>query len=163
MFISLRTKKHQIKAMIQSLYIPIISTYTSEEYVKTMFASRNIGKVDRVDFVHNLVKGRREAFVHMEEWFSTPEATKLQEEIMDPTIKAKFVYCESGKFWPLMVSTNASAKVYNPDYKNLTKREVKTGYRASLMHYCSNYVSASTVGNKKQHVLGNQPKTVVSI
>ena len=155
--------------MIHSLYIPIISSSTSEEYVKVMFANHNIGKVSRVDFVQNLVKGRREAFVHFEEWFTTPEATKLYEDIVNPTVKAQFKYCESGKFWPLLVTTNSKQKVFNPDYKNLTKKEVKTGYKASLMHYCSkiqygsNYVSASKDGNKKQHVLGNQPKTVVSI
>ena len=149
--------------MIHSLYIPIISSSTSEEYVKAMFATHNIGKVSHVDFVQNLVKGRREAFVHFEEWFTTPEATKLHDDIVNPTVKAQFKYCESGKFWPVLVNTNSKQKVYNPDYKNLTSKEVKTGYKASLMHYCSNYVSASTVGNKKQHVLGNQPKTVVSI
>jgi hypothetical protein len=63
----------------------------------------------------------------------------------------------------VMVNTNSNQRVYNPDYKNLTRKEVKTGYTASLMHYCSNYVSASTVGNKKQNILGTQPKCVVSI
>lgn len=149
--------------MMTSLYIPLISYNTSEEYVKTMFAKHNIGKVSHVDFVQNLVKNRMEAFVHFEEWFTTPEATRLKEEILDPSIKARFNYCETGKFWPVMVNTNNTQRVYNPDYKNLTKREVKIGYRASLMHYCSNYVSASTVGNKKQHVLGVQPKTIVTI
>lgn len=149
--------------MIHSLYIPIISPSTSEDYVKVMFANHKIGKVSHVDFVQNLVKGRREAFVHFEEWFTTPEATKLHDDIVNPNVKAQFKYCESGKFWPVLVSTNSKEKVYNPDYKNLTKKEVKTGYKSSLMHYCSNYASASKDGNKKQHVLGNQPKTVVSI
>jgi hypothetical protein len=149
--------------MIHSLYIPIIPSSTSEDYVKVMFANHNIGKVSHVDFVQNLVKGRREAFVHFEEWFTTPEATKLHDDIVNPNVKAQFKYCESGKFWPVLVNTNLKQKTYNPDYKNLTKKEVKTGYKVSLMHYCSNYVSASKDGNKKQHVLGNQPKTVVSI
>ena len=159
---SLANKNSRI--MMTSLYIPIIATTATDEYVKTMFARGNIGKVSTVDFVHNLVKNRREAFVHFEEWFTTPEATKLLEEILDPAIKAQFKYCDTGKYWPLMVNTNAAQRVYNPDYKNLSKQEVKTGYRASLMHYCSNYVSASKVrGNKKQHILGTQPKCVVSI
>lgn len=149
--------------MMTSLYIPVISNNTSEEYVKTMFAKHNIGKVSHVDFVQNLVKNRREAFVHFDEWFTTPEATTLKADILDPSKKARFNYCETGKFWPVMVNTNAAQRVYNPDYKNLTKREVKTGYRVSLMHYCSNYASASKVGNKKQHVLGAQPKSIITI
>ena len=149
--------------MIHSLYIPIIPSSTSEDYIKVMFANHKIGKVSHVDFVQNLVKGRREAFVHFDEWFNTPEATKLQEDILNPTVKAQFVYCESGKFWPVLTNKNSKQRVYNPDYKNLTTKEVRSGYKASLMHYCSNYVSASKDGNKKQHVLGNQPKTVVSI
>jgi hypothetical protein len=149
--------------MNHSLYIPTIATSVSEAYVKTMFAKHNIGKVSRVDFVQNVIKGRREAFVHFEEWFTTPEATKLQADILNPAIQAQFKYCESGKFWWVMVNTNSNQRVYNPDYKNLTRKEVKTGYTASLMHYCSNYVSASTVGNKKQNILGTQPKCVVSI
>ena len=149
--------------MNHSLYIPTIATSVSEAYVKTMFAKHNIGKVSRVDFVQNVIKGRREAFVHFEEWFTTPEATKLQADILNPAIQAQFKYFESGKFWWVKVNTNTNQRVYNPDYKNLTRKEVKTGYTASLMHYCSNYVSASTVGNKKQNILGTQPKCVVSI
>jgi len=151
--------------MSHSLYIPIISNSSTEEYVKTMFKNHNIGNVSHVDFVHNLVKNRREAFVHFEVWFTTPEASKLLEAILDPTIKARFVYCESGRFWPVMLNKNATVKEFNPDYKNLTNKEVKTGYAVAVMHYCSNYVSASKVrnGNKKQNILGKQPRNVVSI
>ena len=40
---------------VLSLYIPIISESTSETYIKKMFASKNIGKVLRVDFVKKKV------------------------------------------------------------------------------------------------------------
>ena len=143
--------------MISSLYIPIISNCT-EIYIKTMFVKHNIGKVSRVDFVKNLVKNRFEAFVHFEEWFSTPEANKLQSEIMNPTIKAQFKYCESGKYWPLLVNKNESQHVFNPNYKNLSTQDIKTGYKVSLTNYCSNTVLNEGQGNKRRHILETQPR-----
>jgi len=146
--------------MISSLYIPVISNCT-EMYIKTMFAKHNIGKVSRVDFVKNLVKNRREAFVHFEEWFTTPEATKLQSEIMNPTIRAQFKYCESGKYWPLLVNKNESRYVVNANYENLSTKEVKTGYKVSLTNYCSNTVLNKEHGNKKRHILETQPTHMI--
>ena len=147
--------------MITSLYIPVISNCT-EMYIKTMFA-KHIGKVSRVDFVQNLVKKRYEAFVHFEEWFNTPEAIKLQAEIMDPTIKARFTYCDSGKYWPLLINKNESRHVVNPDYKNLSTQDIKTGYKAALMRYNSKNVTISELGNKKRHVLETQHTQMVSV
>ena len=56
---------------ILSLYVPIISNSTSEAYIKKMFNIKKIGKIMRVDFVKNIAKNRREAFIHFEEWYDT--------------------------------------------------------------------------------------------
>ena len=46
-----------------------------------MFDQHKIGKVMRVDFVKNIAKNRREAFIHFDEWYTTDESFKLQQDI----------------------------------------------------------------------------------
>tara|TARA_Y100000992_G_scaffold290998_1_gene247051 strand:+ start:2867 stop:3301 length:435 start_codon:yes stop_codon:yes gene_type:complete len=115
-----------------SLYVPIISEYTSETYIKKMFANKNIGKIARVDFVKNIVKNRREAFIHFEEWFNNKEANNLKEDILNKDTKTRFKYNDSKKFWPLLVNKNPNKKEVNPNYIILDSSEIKNTYKISL-------------------------------
>jgi len=115
-----------------SLYIPIISNSTSEEYIKKMFANANIGKIMRVDFVKNKVKERNEAFIHFEKWFDTDESKNLKEDILNPDTKTRFKYNNSNKFWPLLVNKNAERRNNNPNYEILDSSQVKAEYKKNL-------------------------------
>lgn len=117
---------------VLSLYIPIISANISESYIKKMFKTHNIGKILRVDFVKNIEKNRREAFIHFDEWFSTDESTKLQEDILNPDTKSRFKYTKSGKYWPLLKNNNAHQRINNPKYMMLTDEDVNTEYKVTL-------------------------------
>ena len=116
---------------VLSLYIPIISESTSEDYIKSSFQKKNIGRILRVDFVHNIQKNRREAFIHFDEWFDTTECIELKESILNPNIKAK-LYHTNERFWPLLVNKNAHKRNNNPNYKVLENYEVKTACATSL-------------------------------
>ena len=115
-----------------SLYVPIISDSTSEAYIKKMFANKNIGKIARVDFVKNIAKNRREAFLHFEEWYTNEEAIKLKEDILNNTTKTRFKYTNSEKFWPLLVNKNPNKKEANPNYVIIDNTEIKNVYKVSL-------------------------------
>jgi len=115
-----------------SLYIPIISNSTSEEYIKKMFANANIGKIMRVDFVKNKAKERNEAFIHFEEWFDTDESKNLKEDILNPDTKTRFKYNNSNKFWPLLVNKNAEKRNNNPNYEILDSSQIKAEYTKNL-------------------------------
>jgi len=115
-----------------SLYIPIISEYTSETYIKKMFAKKNIGKIAHVDFVKNIAKNRREAFLHFEEWFNNEEANNLKEDILNKDTKTRFKYNDSNKFWPLLVNKNPNKKEVNSNYIILDNSEIKNKYKLSL-------------------------------
>lgn len=114
---------------VLSLYIPIISDSTSETYIKKMFASKNIGKVLRVDFVKNKAKFRREAFIHFDEWFDSEESKKLKEDILNPDSKTRFKYSTGDKYWPLLVNKNAHNKVSNPNYEIIKTHDVTNVYK----------------------------------
>ena len=118
---------------VLSLYIPIISESTSEEYIIKMFKNHNIGKVMRVDFVKNKAKNRREAFIHFDEWFNSEESEKIKNDVLNPNTKTKFKYTESGKFWPLLINKNAHKRVNNPNYEVLNKSEIKTVYKSTII------------------------------
>jgi len=97
-----------------------------------MFANKNIGKIARVDFVKNIAKNRREAFLHFEEWYTNEEAIKLKEDILNNTTKTRFKYTNSEKFWPLLVNKNPNKKEANPNYVILDNTEIKNVYKVSL-------------------------------
>ena len=109
-----------------SLYIPVVQDHITEAYVKRQFADHNIGKVMRVDFVKNLPKNRREAFVHFDEWFDNETSRALQEDIKNPDTKTRFVYHHT-KFFPLLVNKNAHRRVNNPAYEVIKTEDVKSG------------------------------------
>ena len=114
-----------MSSSVLSLYIPIISEQTSEDYIKATFSKKNIGKILRVDFVVNIKKNRREAFIHFDEWFDNEECKKLKDDILDPNTKTK-LYHTNDRFWPLLINRNAHKRSNNPDYKIINTNEVKT-------------------------------------
>ena len=116
---------------VLSLYIPVIQEKTSEEYIKSIFSKKNIGKILRVDFVVNMTKNRREAFIHFDEWYENEECKKLKDDIMDPNTKTK-LYHTNERFWPILVNKNPHKRIINPDYKILSNHEVKTVCANSL-------------------------------
>jgi hypothetical protein len=134
---------------IISLYVPVISELTSEAYIKKMFANKNIGKISRVDFVKNIAKNRREAFIHFEEWFANEEANSLKEDILNNNTKTRFNYNDSNKFWPLLVNKNPNKKEANPNYIILDNEEVKNVYKLSLNLKNTKKTSSSSANNNK--------------
>jgi hypothetical protein len=117
---------------VLSLYIPIISENITETFITKVFSDKNIGKILRVDFVHNNVKNRREAFIHFDEWFDSNESSSLKEDILNPDTKTQFVYGVSNKFWPLLVNKNAHKRNNNPNYTVLKSDDIKTDFKVSL-------------------------------
>ena len=111
-----------------SLYIPVVQDHITEAYVKRQFADHNIGKVMRVDFVKNIPKNRREAFVHFDEWFDNETSRALQEDVKNPTTKTRFVYHHK-KFFPLLINKNAHRRVNNPAYEVIKTEDMKSSTR----------------------------------
>jgi len=109
-----------------SLYIPVVQDHITEAYMKRQFADHNIGKVMRVDFVKNIIKDRREAFVHFDEWFDNDKSKALQEDVKNPNTKTRFIY-HNTKFFPLLVNKNAHRRVNNPAYEVMKTKDVKSG------------------------------------
>ena len=153
---------------VLSLYIPIIAESISEEYIKKMFKTHNIGLILRVDFVKNLLKNRREAFVHFDEWYNSEESKKMKEDILNPNTKTRFVYNEAGKFWPLLINKNAHKRVDNPNYEVLNKSEIKTAYKTSLtLTFTKNHankkekpVNENKKKQQKTDKIPNEPKLI---
>ena len=114
-----------------SLYIPVVQDNITEAYIKRQFSDHNIGKVMRVDFVKNILKNRREAFVHFDEWFDNETSRLLQEDIKNPATKTRFVYHHT-KFFPLLVNKNAHRRVNNPAYEVIKTEDMKSGTKLLL-------------------------------
>ena len=112
--------------MAPSLYIPVINANVTEEYIAKCFHEHNIGKVERVDFVVNKAKLRREAFVHFSEWY-TRDATnqlKAQLEISVSTGQnCRFMY-NGSNYWPLLVNKKPLDK-NSPDRKANSVYEIE--------------------------------------
>lgn len=115
-----------------SLYIPIVQKPFSEAYISKMFKVHQLGDVLRVDFVRNKEKDRVEAFVHFRKWFDTENARVMQLDVQNPNTKTRFVYTESGKFWPLLVNKNAEKRGDNPKYAVIAPTEVKSTFKAEV-------------------------------
>ncbi len=133
---------------VLSLYIPIISDSISENYIKKIFVNKNIGKILRVDFVKNIQKNRREAFIHFDEWFVNDEVSALKKDIEDPNTKTKLMY-NNKNFWPLLVNKNPHKRVNNPNYSILEKSEVKNVYKTNLNLLIENSKTKNKIKNKK--------------
>jgi len=113
-----------MSSSVLSLYIPVISEKTSEDYIKSTFSKKNIGKILRVDFVVNIKKNRREAFIHFDEWFDNEECKMLQDDILDPDTKTR-LYHTNDNFWPILVNKSAHKRNNNPNYKIISNNVVK--------------------------------------
>ena len=130
MIIKKKFKNNNIKQLLTrtmlSLYIPVVQAHITEAYIKRQFNDHNIGKVLRVDFVKNLPKNRREAFIHFDEWFDNETSRALQEDVKNPSTKTRFVYHHT-KFFPLLMNKNAHRRVNNPAYEVINTEDVKSG------------------------------------
>jgi hypothetical protein len=143
---------------VLSLYIPVIQENISEAYIKKMFKSHDIGIVMRVDFVKNKTKNRREAFIHFDEWFTNEKSKSLQEDIQNIDTKTRFVYTESGKFWPLLANKNAHKRINNPDYEVLNVEEVKNVYKLNITPYMQTRSSQRPNQQRKQNHIQKRQK-----
>lgn len=92
-----------------SFYIPVIADGIREDFIAKIFKQKNIGIVERVDFVLNKQKVRREAFVHFKEYFDNGDANTIKAAISDggdmPALPYKFYYKE-GRYWALLPNKN---------------------------------------------------------
>ena len=92
---------------VTSVYIPIIDNFINEEFVKYSFQIKKIANVDRVDFVFNNAKGRREAFVHFNSWHENNEAEKMKNALnRKNNYKFYFHNDNNSMFWPLLINKN---------------------------------------------------------
>ena len=92
---------------VKSLYIPIISSFINEDFVKHSFNIKNIATIDRVDFVFNNAKGRREAFVHILSWRENKDSKNMRNALIKKN-NYKFYFHEENKtmFWPILINKN---------------------------------------------------------
>ena len=144
---------------VLSLYIPVISGSTTENYIKKMFHEHKIGKVMRVDFVKNISKNRREAFIHFDEWYTTDESSALQQDIIDLSTNTRFVYTPAGRFWPLLVNKNAHKRVNNPNYEMVEMNEVKMDCKNTIGVFVKN--NQPTIENRNLEVKRPKPWAAV--
>mgnify|MGYP001218047308 CR=1 FL=1 len=143
---------------VLSLYIPIINNGISEQYIKTMFKNNNIGQVMRVDFVKNVEKNRREAFIHFDEWFNTDESKKLKDDILNLDTQTRFVYnTKSNKYWPLHVNKNAHKRINNPKYTMIKNDIVSEAFKNNLNS------NVKTIVNNKKDNTAKKMKTYASV
>ena len=116
--------------MAASLYIPVIGKNVSADFVAKKFLEANIGNVERVDFVVNKIKGRREAFVHFSEWFASDTASKLKTQLeisMSTGQQCQFKYNnDSSQYWPLLINKKPLAKD-SPERKSNDVYDVESG------------------------------------
>lgn len=106
-----------------SLYIPVIQDNITETNVKQVFIKKNYGEVERVDFVRNKLKNRREAFVHFKVWYDNEDVKEFKDRINNPNTKTR-VYHTNNKFWPILINHNVNPEKKNPNYINENDMEV---------------------------------------
>ena len=86
-----------------SLYIPSVTSKTTEEQIKHVFKVLDLGVVSRVDFVEK-DNGNSMAFVHFEYWLLNNSSYHLQERIQIEG-QAKIVYNDP-YYWIVMENAN---------------------------------------------------------
>lgn len=86
-----------------SLYIPSVTSKTTEEQIKHVFKMLDLGVVSRVDFVEK-DNGNSMAFVHFEYWLLNNSSYHLQERIQTEG-QAKIVYNDP-YYWIVMENAN---------------------------------------------------------
>ena len=117
--------------MLTSLYIPIINNNVTENYISTCFHMHNIGKVNRVDFVFNRQKNRREAFIYFSEWYATDASRMLKSQLESSSLsgseqQCRFMYDVSNKskYWPLLLNKKP-LEIDNPERKSNSVYEIE--------------------------------------
>lgn len=103
--------------MTASIYIPVIRVKTTEEFIKNVFHYKNIGEVQKVDFVFNKVKQRYEAFVEFKIYEHSQDANNFINSIENLEEQTKLFYNENN-YWPILKNRNPGKKVVNHDYIN---------------------------------------------
>ena len=92
-----------------SIYIPLVATNTTENFVKRVFYNLNFGRVSRVDFVKKEQdQTKYMAFVHFEYWYQNESSHYLQERI-NSTGCSRVVYNDPN-YWIIMENKNPSSK-----------------------------------------------------
>lgn len=89
-----------------SFYIPVIADGIREDFIAKIFKHKNIGIVERVDFVLNKLKVRREAFVHFKEYFDNEHANSIKAVISDGGAEPYKFYYKDGRYWALLLNKN---------------------------------------------------------
>ena len=89
---------------VNSLYIPIISSFVNEDFVKHSFHIKNIATVDHVDFVFNNAKGRREAFIHIYSWKDNKDSTDCLVSFPSKSSNANSIAHHAAGFWLISFS-----------------------------------------------------------
>lgn len=133
---------------VLSLYIPIIAENTSEDYIKSVFVKKNIGRILKVDFVFNIQKKRREAFIHFDEWFEAQESNEFKEDVLNSDSKTKLFHSDR-RFWPILVNKNPHKRVSNSNYKIIKNNEVKIEFANSLNVITPSRKVSQVAENKK--------------
>ena len=119
---------------INSLYIPIISSNIDEDFIKKCFNNKNIASINRVDFVFNNNKSRREAFIHINSWNNSKNAIQIINILLSKN-NYKFYYDENNeKFWPLLINKNPI--ILDPSYNISLSNEYILEYRLNMMKEC---------------------------
>lgn len=87
-----------------SIYIPSVTSSTTEENVKEVFYNLWIGQVSRVDFVERDDSDNYMAFVHFDYWYQHANAYYLQKRIIEHG-QSRIVYNDP-HYWIVMKNSN---------------------------------------------------------
>ena len=115
-----------------SIYIPYIDeANATEEYIKHIFFSLDIGIVKYVDFhpkysTYTNEDSDKSAFVYMEMWFKNPMVKRIQEKINnDEEFYARIVH-DDPYYWVLKKNNNMWSVNYDKQFTNLQKNMLES-------------------------------------
>jgi archaellum component FlaC len=94
-----------------SVYIPHVFLNITEERIKYIFHTLELGDVSSVDFIRKQGKygnNFHAAYIHFNYWYNTISSRNLQERILNPTKEARIVY-DDPWFW-LVLENNSFKK-----------------------------------------------------
>lgn len=115
-----------------SLYIPSVTTLTTEEQIRHVFQVLNIGIVSRVDFVEkDKDTSKFMAFVHFEYWFINDTSYHLQERIFN-TGTSRIIYNDP-HYWIVMENKNPRTINEVAMEKEMIELKKRIGYLEKVM------------------------------
>jgi hypothetical protein len=92
-----------------SLYIPFVFTNITEERIKHIFNTFDIGMVDRVDFVEKVReqdgKPYKMAFVHFSEWYINDYVEGIHKKLMSSGNTSTRIVYEDPWHWNIFMNT----------------------------------------------------------